>query len=152
MTVFAQTVAERTPPGQRQDVEEKQYTIHAYASSKGVCGIVISDPGYPSLVAHSLLSKIIDEFTSAHPESEYRGTSVGKLEYLQLKDYLVKYQTPQDVDSITKIQLELDDTKVCSYDYPTLRAQGTNLCLRVENPTQDDRERDGKLRSMNAEG
>lgn len=111
MTVFAKTVAGRTAPGQRQDVEEKQYTIHAYASSQGVCAVFISDQKYPSLVAHSLLSKMIDEFTSAHPQSDYIGISKPKLDYPQLKDYIVKYQKPEEMDSITKIQRDLDDTK-----------------------------------------
>jgi synaptobrevin homolog YKT6 len=112
MTMFAKTVAERTKPGVRQDVEEKQYTFHAYASSQGVCGIIISDPSYPKMVAHGLLSKMVDEFTSAHPRSQYSGANVGQLDYPQLKEYIVKYQNPEEVDSILKIQQELDATKV----------------------------------------
>jgi synaptobrevin homolog YKT6 len=112
MTVFAKRVAERTQPGVRQDVEEREYTFHAYASSHGLCGIIISDPSYPKMVAHSLLSKMMDEFTSAHPQSEYSGSNVETLLYPQLKEYIVKYQNPEEVDSIMKIQQELDATKV----------------------------------------
>lgn len=110
--MFAKTVAERTKPGVRQDIEEKQYTFHAYASSQGVAGIIITDPTYPKMVAHGLLSKIMDEFTSAHPRSQYSGTNVEQLAYPQLKDYIVKYQNPEEADSIMKIQQELDATKV----------------------------------------
>lgn len=113
--MFAKTVAERTKPGVRQDVEEKQYTFHAYASPHGVCGIIISDPAYPKMVAHSLLSKMIDEFTSAHPRSQYSGNFVGQMDYPQLKEYIVKAQNPEEVDSITKIQQELDATKVSGF-------------------------------------
>lgn len=77
-----------------------------------VCGIIISDPSYPKMVAHGLLSKMVDEFTSEHPQSQYSGTTVGALAYPQLKEYIVKYQNPEDVDSIMKIQQELDATKV----------------------------------------
>jgi synaptobrevin homolog YKT6 len=115
MTVFAKTVAERTKPGVRQDVEEKQYTFHAYASSLGVCGIIISDPSYPKMVAHTLLSKMVDEFTSVHPRSQYSSPSVGLLDYPQLKEYIIKYQNPEEVDSIMKIQQELDATKVWTF-------------------------------------
>ena len=73
MTVFAKTVAERTRPGVRQDIEEKSYTFHVYGSSASVCGIIISDAEYPALVAHQLLSKIVDEFTSQNPRSSYTG-------------------------------------------------------------------------------
>ena len=112
MTMFAKTVAERTKPGVRQDVEEKQYTFHAYASELRVCGIIISDQTYPNMVAHGLLSKMVDEFTSAHPQSEYTGATVGQLPYPELKQYIVKYQNPEEADSIMKIQQELDATKV----------------------------------------
>ncbi|KAK2675912.1 Synaptobrevin [Fusarium oxysporum f. sp. vasinfectum] len=93
MTLFAKTVAERTRPGQRQDVEEQDYTFHAYGRTEGVCGIIISDHQYPALVAHQLLSKVVDEFLSKTP------APAGPPD-------------PQQADSILKIQKELDETKI----------------------------------------
>src|SRR5271170_4314954 len=106
MTMFAKTVAERTRPGVRQDIEEKSYTFHAYGSSASVCGIIISDAEYPALVAHQLLSKIVDEFTSANPKSVYTGTTSEALATSavrpmpQLQEYLAKYQDPAQADGI----------------------------------------------------
>lgn len=111
MSVFSKTVAERTRPGQRQDIEEKSYTFHAYGRTEGVAGIIISDPDYPALVAHQLLSKVVDEFLSQHPRSEY-ANATATLSFPALKDYIVKYQDPQQADSIMKIQKELDETKI----------------------------------------
>ncbi|EPE24463.1 SNARE-like protein [Glarea lozoyensis ATCC 20868] len=111
MTLFSKTVAERTKPGQRQDVEEQDYTFHAYGRTEGVCGIIISDHSYPALVAHQLLSKVVDEFLTAHPRTEW-ANSTPTLEFPELKDYLTKYQDPQQADSIMKIQKELDETKI----------------------------------------
>ncbi|KAL7628909.1 palmitoyltransferase [Parahypoxylon ruwenzoriense] len=110
MTMFAKTVAERTRPGQRQDVEQQDYTFHAYGRTEGVCGIIISDQQYPALVAHQLLSKVMDEFLAAHPRSSWSaGQSIAMPE---LNDYLTKYQDPHQADSIMKIQRELDETKI----------------------------------------
>ncbi|KAL3420145.1 synaptobrevin [Phlyctema vagabunda] len=111
MTVFSKTVAERTRPGQRQDVEEGDNTFHAYGRTEGVCGIIISDHDYPALVAHQLLSKVVDEFLAKHPRSSW-ADSTPTLAFPELKDYLVKYQDPQQADSIMKIQKELDETKI----------------------------------------
>ncbi|KAL8953946.1 MAG: hypothetical protein Q9222_000233 [Ikaeria aurantiellina] len=111
MSLFSKTVAERTRPGQRQDVEEKSYTFHAYGRTEGVAGIIISDPDYPALVAHQLLSKVVDEFLSRYPRSAF-ATSTPTLDFPQLKEYIVKYQDPQQADSIMKIQKELDETKI----------------------------------------
>lgn len=111
MTLFSKTVAERTRAGQRQDIEEQDYTFHAYGRSEGICGIIISDHAYPALVAHQLLSKVLDEFLVLHPRSEW-STSDPTLSFPALKDYIVKYQDPQQADSIMKIQKELDETKI----------------------------------------
>jgi len=111
MTMFSKTVAERTKPGQRQDIEEQSYTFHAYGRSEGVCGLIISDQEYPALVAHQLLSKIVDEFLTKYPVSTFRDSDV-LLPFPQLKEYIQKYQDPKQADSIMKIQQELDETKI----------------------------------------
>ncbi|KAF2725050.1 snare-like protein [Polychaeton citri CBS 116435] len=111
MSLFSRTVAERTTPGQRQDVEEQSYTFHAYARTEGVCGIIISDQEYPALVAHQLLSKILDEFVSKYPRTAWQGSNAA-CPMPELKDYIVKYQDPHAADSIMKIQKELDETKI----------------------------------------
>ena len=112
MTLFAKTVAERTRPGQRQDVEEQAYTFHAYGRTEGVAGIIITDKDYPGLVAHQLLSKIVDEFLARHPRTSFSAQNPPLLDLPELKDYIVKYQDPQQADSIMKIQRELDETKI----------------------------------------
>ena len=112
MTLFSKTVAERTKPGQRQDVEEQDKTFHAYARTEGICGIIISDKDYPALVAHQVLSKCVDEFLTQHPRSSFTGSTPQPLPYPQLKEYIVKYQDPHAADSIMKIQRELDETKI----------------------------------------
>ncbi|KAK0267400.1 palmitoyltransferase [Friedmanniomyces endolithicus] len=113
MSLFCKTVAERTRPGQRQDVEEQSYIFHAYARTEGVAGIIISDQEYPALVAHQLLSKVLDEFLARYPRSAWSGSTVGEgCPFPQLKEYIVKYQDPHAADSIMKIQKELDETKI----------------------------------------
>ncbi|EJT74557.1 SNARE Ykt6 [Gaeumannomyces tritici R3-111a-1] len=111
MTFTSKTVAERTKPGQRQDVEENEYTFHAYGRTEGVCGIIISDHAYPALVAHQLLSKVVDEFLTKHPRSSWATGDV-TLPFPELQEYIIKYQDPHEADSILKIQKELDETKI----------------------------------------
>ncbi|KAK7544677.1 Longin-like domain-containing protein [Phyllosticta citribraziliensis] len=111
MTMFSKTVAERTKPGQRQDIEEQSYTFHAYGRTEGICGIIISDHEYPVLVAHQLLSKIVDEFLNKYPRNVFTASNA-ECPFPELKEYIVKYQDPQQADSIMKIQKELDETKI----------------------------------------
>lgn len=88
------------------------YTFHAYGRTEGVCGIIISDHEYPALVAHQLLSKVMDEFLAAHPRSAWASAGPNSITMPELKEYLVKYQDPHQADSIMKIQKELDETKI----------------------------------------
>ena len=76
-----------------------------------MAGIIISDPEYPALVAHQLLSKVVDEFLSRYPRSAFINAT-STLDFLPLREYIVKYQDPQQADSIMKIQKELDETKI----------------------------------------
>lgn len=88
------------------------YTFHAYGRTEGVCGIIISDHEYPALVAHQLLSKVMDEFLTSHPRSAWSSATANSITMPELKEYLTKYQDPHQADSIMKIQRELDETKI----------------------------------------
>jgi synaptobrevin family protein YKT6 len=90
---------------------DQDYTFHAYGRTEGVCGIIISDHQYPALVAHQVLGKVVDEFLTKNPRSSW-ATGEPQLLMPELKEYLSKYQDPQQADSIMKIQKELDETKI----------------------------------------
>ncbi|CDM34243.1 hypothetical protein DTO013E5_2363 [Penicillium roqueforti] len=114
LMLFTRTVAERTKPGQRQDIEEKAYTFHTYGRTEGVAGVIVTDGDYPALVAHQVLSKIVDEFLAKYPRTAFSDPSLREnaCPLPQLKEYIVKYQDPTQADSIMKIQQELDETKI----------------------------------------
>lgn len=81
---------------------------HVYAHPQGISGMIISDKDYPSRVAFSLLNKIMDEFLVKFPTDTWKKADT--LEYPELGDYLIKYQDPQQADTIMKVQKELDET------------------------------------------
>jgi len=72
---------------------------------------MITEHDYPSLIAHQLLSKITDELLTLHPPSSLTLLS-SDLSFPNLKTYLLQYQDPSQVDSVTEIQRELDETKI----------------------------------------
>jgi synaptobrevin family protein YKT6 len=112
LSMFAGTVAERIAPGARNDIEEQSYTFHVYGRSEGLAAVVISDHDYPKLVAHKLLSQIVDEFLTANPRATWANAQNPKIEMPQLNGYITKYQDPKQADSILRIQQELDETKI----------------------------------------
>lgn len=114
MTFFAETIAERTKPGQRQSVEEGNYVGHVYTRSEGISGVLITDKDYPIRPAYTLINKLLDEYISTHPQSDWENATVSddatKMDNLEV--YIEKYQNPSQADAIMKVQQELDDTKI----------------------------------------
>ena len=89
------------------------YTFHCYARTEGVAAVIISK-NYPQLTAHSILSKVLDEFLSEDrrtPEQK-RNPKENEAVFAPLKEYLQRYQDPAQASSITAIQQQLDETKI----------------------------------------
>lgn len=110
ITFFNKTIAKRTPPGQRQSVQNEEYYVHVYMRGDGLCGCVTCDAEYPPRVAFSLLTKILEDFSIAQPNwlSEKRNEAIV---WPQLENDLGKYQDPANADQIMRIQRSLDDTR-----------------------------------------
>ncbi|KAI1734899.1 snare-like protein [Xylaria scruposa] len=118
MTAISKIVAERTAPGQRRSIEENSYTIHCLARSEGVAAVVISRD-YPSLVAHAILSKVVDEFlliqgnTTPINQAPVKGENSNiEIAFPGLREYLCAFQDPAQVNNISAIQRDLDETKI----------------------------------------
>ena len=117
MSFTATTVAERTGPGLRQDVQEKGSHCYSYGTSVGICGIVIANSQYPRLAAHAVLSKMVDEFTSQVPKASYEKlakdpkSTEDPIRFNFLRENMEAWQDPGNVTNIHQVQQELDETK-----------------------------------------
>mmetsp|Transcript_28492 Transcript_28492/g.39242 ORF Transcript_28492/g.39242 Transcript_28492/m.39242 type:complete len:200 (-) Transcript_28492:164-763(-) len=110
ITFFNKTIAKRTPLGQRQSVQNEEYYVHVYMRTDGLCACITCDAEYNPRVAFSLLTKMLEDFTSFYPGwlTEKRQESVV---WPQLENDIVKYQDPANADQIMKIQRSLDETR-----------------------------------------
>ena len=79
ITFFNKTIAKRTPPGQRQSVQNEEYFVHVYMRVDGLCACATCDSEYPPRVAFSLLTKILEEFDTQVPtwKTEKRNEAIG---------------------------------------------------------------------------
>lgn len=73
-------------------------------------GVIICDHEYPVRPAFSLLTKILDEFTSKVQQSSFSNPST--ISFPEIDTYIQKYQDPRQADAIMKVQQELDETKI----------------------------------------
>lgn len=86
--------------------------VHCYARSEGIAGVIITKD-YPHIAAHSVLSKLVDQFLAEKPLASFQGkTKDNEVPFPPLKEYIVKYQDSNEASSIAKIQAELDETKI----------------------------------------
>ncbi|XP_075241127.1 synaptobrevin homolog YKT6-like [Convolutriloba macropyga] len=95
----SEVIVSRTNVEQRVRVQEKEYYCHCFVRSDALSSVLISDNEYPQRVAFTLLVKILEEYKMS--------ASLGP-DWLQ--NLLIKYQDPHEVDSVLKVQRELDET------------------------------------------
>ena len=73
-------------------------------------GVIICDHEYPVRPAFSLLTKMLDEFTSKVQQPSFSNPST--IAFPEINTYIQKYQDPRQADAIMKVQQELDETKI----------------------------------------
>ncbi|XP_060045992.1 synaptobrevin homolog YKT6-like [Erinaceus europaeus] len=112
MTFTSQMIVERSAKGSRASVKEQEYLCHVYVRNDSLAGVVIADSEYPSRVAFSLLEKVLDEFSKEVDRIEWPVGSPETICFTKLGDYLSRYQNPREADPMSKVQAELDETKI----------------------------------------
>ncbi|KAK4493036.1 hypothetical protein RD792_017733 [Penstemon davidsonii] len=105
------TVAKRTPPGQRQSVQNDEYKVHSY-NQNGLCVLGFMDDHYPVRSAFSLLNKVMDEYQKNFGDSWKTVQTDNAQQWPYLSEALTKFQDPAEADKLLKIQRELDETKI----------------------------------------
>ncbi|VVC89532.1 synaptobrevin homolog YKT6 [Leptidea sinapis] len=116
MTFVSRTIVERTQPASRQSVKEGEYMLQVYVRADNLAGVLISDHEYPNRVAHTLITKILDEFSAKVPAASWPTGNETTVDFPLLPQYLAKYQNPREADALTKIQNDLDETKIILHD------------------------------------
>ncbi|THH01630.1 hypothetical protein EW026_g1110 [Hermanssonia centrifuga] len=112
LTFFSKTISERTPQGERQSVQENNYTAHVYnrGGAEQLAAVIITDQEYPVRPAFSLLTKMLDDFTTKIPQTSFSNPTA--INFPEINTYLQKYQDPRQADAIMRVQQELDETKI----------------------------------------
>ncbi|XP_034832641.1 synaptobrevin homolog YKT6 [Maniola hyperantus] len=112
MTFVSKTIVERTQPASRQSVKEGEYMLQVYVRADNLAGVLISDHEYPNRVAHTLITKTLDEFSAKVPATSWATANEATIDFPVLPEYLTRFQNPREADALTKIQDDLDETKI----------------------------------------
>nr|XP_057926467.1 synaptobrevin homolog YKT6 [Doryrhamphus excisus] len=112
MTFTSALIVERTTVGSRASVKEQEYLCHVYVRNDNLAGVVIADTEYPQRVCFSLLDKVLEEFSRQVDSIDWPSGNPDTITYRNLDIQLAKYQKPMEADAMSKVQAELDDTKI----------------------------------------
>ncbi|XP_061623521.1 synaptobrevin homolog YKT6 [Phyllopteryx taeniolatus] len=112
MTFTSALIVERTTVGSRASVKEQEYLCHVYVRNDNLGGVVIADSEYPQRVCFTLLDKVLEEFSRQVDSIDWPSGNPDTVNYKALDVYLAKYQNPKEADAMSKVQAELDDTKI----------------------------------------
>uniref|UniRef100_A0A671Y4I5 YKT6 v-SNARE homolog (S. cerevisiae) n=1 Tax=Sparus aurata TaxID=8175 RepID=A0A671Y4I5_SPAAU len=129
MTFTSALIVERTTQGSRASVKEqdlyklikksimhddciKEYLCHVYVRNDNLSAVVIADTEYPQRVCFTLLDKVLEEFSRQVDSIDWPSGNPETINYKALDIHLSKYQNPREADAMTKVQAELDETKI----------------------------------------
>lgn len=112
MGFTAKLMAERTQIGDRQSISEGEYMCHVFVRADSLIGVCLSDQEYPKMVAHKLLTKVLDDFTLTVPRDQWTGGTEVAGFTGSLEIYIKKYMDPCQVDPMMKMEKDLDETKI----------------------------------------
>lgn len=85
---------------------------HVYVRTDNLSGVLIADHEYPQRVAHTLITKILDEFSAKVPAELWETGTESTIDFSAMPSFLAKYQDPKEADALTKMQNDLDETKI----------------------------------------
>ncbi|VDO85686.1 unnamed protein product [Soboliphyme baturini] len=105
-------IIERSGVPARCSVKEQEYMCHVYIRSDRLSALVVADSEYPNRVAHNMMTKLLDDFGAKVPNTTWTTGTDSSINYPDIDLFLNRYQNPRECDAMTKVQEELDETKV----------------------------------------
>jgi len=105
-------LVERTGVGARQSVKEGEYTCHVFVRGDRLSVVCVSVHEYPTRVAHTMMQRVSEDFAGQIKPTEWsKGQEVVGFNE-QLEVHLNKFQDPTQSDAMSRLQTDLDDTKI----------------------------------------
>jgi synaptobrevin family protein YKT6 len=115
-TFISKLLTEKTQPGYRQQIEQKENIGYVHKKMDGITCVLITDQDYPLRVAFDIVRKTQNDFSDFlsnqnKPIKDANTDSFFSAFNAQLKQTLDTYQDPTKGDSLTKVKKDLEETK-----------------------------------------
>ncbi|CAI4231148.1 unnamed protein product [Auanema sp. JU1783] len=117
MLFTGRLLVERSGMGARSSVKENEYYLHCYVRADGLAAVSVTDAEYQARVAMSFMTRVLDDFTAKVPSVQWKQIQTEKdCTYAGLEDLLKKWQTPREADPMTRVQEEVEETKIVMHN------------------------------------
>ncbi|EYC21116.1 hypothetical protein Y032_0020g229 [Ancylostoma ceylanicum] len=117
MQFTGKLLVERSGMGARSTVKENEYYCHCYVRTDGLAAVSVTDGEYQARVAMSMMTRVLDDFTSkVHPTQWPQIQSDKDCMYTGLPELLTKWQNPREADPMTRVQEEVEETKIVMHN------------------------------------
>lgn len=116
MIFVSRTVAKRTQPFSKVQLQQEPHVIFAQASGDGLVAVAVCDNEYNARVAFTMLGQVLQDFQQTFRGKYQRPVGDNFIQWPELQNTLTKYQNPEEADKILKIKKEIEETKVIMYD------------------------------------
>eukprot|EP01114_Cavostelium_apophysatum_P010498 TRINITY_DN2429_c0_g1_i1.p1 TRINITY_DN2429_c0_g1~~TRINITY_DN2429_c0_g1_i1.p1 ORF type:complete len:208 (+),score=49.04 TRINITY_DN2429_c0_g1_i1:156-779(+) len=120
LSFASREVAGRTRPGEKQSIKHhaeeaiegyQDFVLHCSLTPQKLGCVLVTDGAYSMRLAYDLIRKVIDEAVRVYGDKLFTFTVDTTLQLSSLQDLFVKYQKPQEVDQMAKLQRDIDETK-----------------------------------------
>jgi len=112
ITFTSKILVERTGVGARQSVKEAEYMCHVFVRADKLAVVCVSDHEYPPRVAHTMMQRCSEDFAGQIQPGEWTSGQEVTGFNGQLEVYLNKFQDPTQSDAMSRLQSDLDETKI----------------------------------------
>lgn len=116
ITFLSRTVAQRTDPGTRVQVEKDQYVLYVHSQPSGLVACVAVDAAYPARVAFGLCAEAMSAFVAdagtAWAAADAPAVDVRDREgWRGAEALLQKYADPAEADKVLAIRRDLEEVR-----------------------------------------
>ena len=104
---------ERTEKGKIQGCNHDNYNGWVYHKINGIAGVIICSIDYDKRIALNFLQSFINIYEKRNANWDWKTYKIdNKIIDIELQDLMKKYQNPEDMDVITKINNDIEKTKI----------------------------------------
>ena len=111
---------------------EQEYLCYVFVRNDSLAEVVIADSEHPSWESFTLLEKVLDEFSKQVHRIDWPVGSPYTIQYTGLDSHLSRHQNPQEADSMTKVQAELNETSADVQKHHSTQHHGVFISARRE--------------------